>query len=348
VVASEVTVHELRAVTLSNYLEVAAATGLDGYWMLRHAGISPAALDDPDNRIPAQAVVRLLERSARRSGCENFALLMAEHRPFASIGPIALLLDRLPTLRDVIKALMTYRRHMNDIIIVDLEEGDDTAIIRVGFLAEYAQVQITDFAIAIGYKLLTGATHGGWQPSAVHLVRGEPEDLVPWRRVFPVPVAFSNLFNGFSCPRTALDIPNPYADAAMARHAERLLQLVPLPEEGAPLSDRARRAIVLMLPNGQAQLEPVAAQLGMSVRALQRGLSLEGVTFAGLLGEVRRDLAQVYLAGTHSITAIAEQLGYASPSAFTRWFAAEFGTPPQAWRNDRRAQSEAPSPTWTV
>jgi AraC-like DNA-binding protein len=49
-----------------------------------------------------------------------------------------------------------------------------------------------------------------------------------------------------------------------------------------------------------------------------------------------------------SVTTIAEQLGYASPSAFTRWFAAEFGVSPQAWRNERRAQSETPPPFWMV
>jgi AraC-like DNA-binding protein len=29
---------------------------------------------------------------------------------------------------------------------------------------------------------------------------------------------------------------------------------------------------------------------------------------------------------------VAEQLGYAQPSSFTRWFAAEFGMPPVLWR----------------
>lgn len=338
--------HEVRAATLFEYIDVARSVGLDGYWMLRHAGISPTALEDPDNRIPALAAVRLLERSAQRSGCDNFGLLMAERRSFASLGPISLLLDRLGTVREVLEALMAYRRHMNDIVTVDLEEDGDTALVKIGFMAEYAQVQITDFATALGYKVLTGASHGSWVPTAVHMTRRAPVDLVPWRRIFPVPIAFENLFNGFSCPRAALDIPNPNADPLMARHAEQLLRLVPLPEEISPVSDRVRRVIAQMLPNGQARLEAVAAHLATGSRALQRSLDGEGTTFAALLAEVRRELAQVYLVGPQSVTAISEQLGYASPSAFTRWFAGEFGLSPQAWRSQQRSRPKAPPPFW--
>ncbi|MDB5726106.1 MAG: AraC family transcriptional regulator [Novosphingobium sp.] len=340
--------HEIRAVTLSGYLEVAAAVGLDGYLMLRRAGIAPAMLADPNNRLPAAVVVRLLEQSAKRSGHDNFGLLMAENRSFASLGPISLLLDRLPNVRAVIAALGLFRRHMNDIVTVDLEETDGTALIKIGFMPEYAQLQVTDFAVAVGYRVLSGVSHGNWVPATVHLARQAPADMAPWWRFFQAPIEFDSLFNGFSCSSAALDIANPHADAMMAEHAERLLLLVPLPREEAPVSDRVRRAIALMLPNGQARLEAVAAQLGVNARALQRSLENDGTTFASLLRDVRRELAQAHLTGAQSVTTIAEQLGYASPSAFTRWFAGEFGASPQAWRNERRAEAQTPSPYWTV
>lgn len=340
--------HELRAVTLSGYLEVASLVGLDGYWMLRHAGIPASALDNPDNRLPAAIVVRLFEQSARRSGREDFGLLMAESRSFASLGAISLLLDRLANIREVLGALGAYRRHMNDIVAIDLEEHADTALIKIGFIPEFAKVQLTDFAVALGCTVLSGASRGIWRPATVHLTRAAPPDQTPWRRFFQAPVEFESQFNGFACAVGSLDIASPNADPQMARHAEQLLQLVPLPRENSPASDRVRRAIVLLLPNGQARLDPVAAQIGLAPRALQRSLEAEGTTFAGLLGEVRRELAQVYLDGAQSITAVSEQLGYASPSAFTRWFASEFGTSPHAWRSDRRALEDAPPPFWAV
>ncbi len=340
--------HEIRAVTLSGYLDVAAAIGLDGYWMLRRAGIAPAMLDDPDNRLPAAVVVRLFEQSAKRSGHDSFGLLMAEARSFASLGPISLLLDRLPNVRAVIETLKAFRRHMNDIVTVDLEEAEGTALIKIGFMPGYAQVQVTDFAVAVGYRVLRGASRDNWAPATVHLARQAPADLAPWWRFFQAPIEFDSLFNGFACSSAALDIANPNADPVMARHAEHLLRLVPLPREGAPVSDQVRRVIAQLMPAGQARLENVAAQLGMNGRALQRGLENDGTTFAGLLRDIRRELAQTHLAGAQSVTTIADQLGYASPSAFARWFLGEFGVSPQAWRNERRAEADAPSPYWMV
>jgi AraC-like DNA-binding protein len=340
--------HEIRAATLSVYLEVAGSIGLDGYWMLRHAGIPASALENPENRLPAAVVVRLFEQSARRSGREDFALLMAESRSFASLGPISLLLDHLANIREVLGALAVYRRHMNDIVAIDLEEQAGTALIKIGFMPEFAKVQITDFAVALGSTVLSGASRGHWRPATVHLTRPTPADPAPWRRFFQAPVEFGSFFNGFACPVSALDIANPNANPLMAQHAERLLRLVPLPREDSPASDRVRRAIALLMPNGQARLGPVAAQLGVAPRALQRSLEAEGTTFAGLLGEVRRELAQVYLDGAQSVTAVSEQLGYASPSAFTRWFVSEFGLSPHSWRSDRRALEEAPPPFWAV
>jgi AraC-like DNA-binding protein len=34
----------------------------------------------------------------------------------------------------------------------------------------------------------------------------------------------------------------------------------------------------------------------------------------------------------HSMVAISQMLGYSAPSAFTRWFSAQFGQAPQRWR----------------
>jgi AraC-like DNA-binding protein len=56
---------------------------------------------------------------------------------------------------------------------------------------------------------------------------------------------------------------------------------------------------------------------------------------------VRRELALRYLSSsTHSVTAIARMTGYASLSSFTRWFCAEFGMSPAAWRAEEREERE--------
>jgi AraC-like DNA-binding protein len=93
-----------------------------------------------------------------------------------------------------------------------------------------------------------------------------------------------------------------------------------------------------MLPVGRGTLAQVADNLGLHARTLQRQLEKEGQTFAALLNAVRRELALRYLSSSaHNMTAIAHMTGYSSPSAFTRWFAAEFGMSPAAWRAEERS-----------
>ena len=126
---------------------------------------------------------------------------------------------------------------------------------------------------------------------------------------------------------------NPKADAVMAANARRLLDLLPVAEGPSDVPERVRRSIAQLLPRGQVGLGRVAADMGMSARSLQRHLAQDGSTFAALLEEVRHELASGYLAhSAHPITAVAGLVGYASPSAFTRWFASSFGMSPQEWR----------------
>jgi AraC-like DNA-binding protein len=73
------------------------------------------------------------------------------------------------------------------------------------------------------------------------------------------------------------------------------------------------------------------------MRTLQRSLDAEGLSFTALLDQVRRDLAQRYLANPHyGMGQIAAMLGYSSHSAFTRWFGAQFGCTPQEMRSKKR------------
>ncbi len=340
--------HQMRAVSLTGYLEVANFVGLDGRRMLRQSGISGEMLEDPENRIPAAAVIQLLERSADESGCDSFGLLMAEARSFASLGPLSLLLERLPNVRQMIRAAMAFQRQLNDVVLISLEEHDDTCLLRLDLAPGYWGVQAYDHIVGMAYRVLTTASGNRWKPACVHLMRPAPEDMTVWRRFFSVGTEFDDAFNGLSSSTQALLVPNPLANEEMARHARRLLHLLPPDTEPGQLSDRVRRLITLLLPSGRATLEQAASQLGVSSRSLQRQLEYEGHRFADLLNAVRRELAAAYLAGTgRPITAVAAQLGYASPGSFTRWFASEFGVSPQAWRNERTAADKAgPPPTW--
>ena len=75
----------IRTAALANYLEVAQHVGLNPQPVLRRFGLSTKLLANPEQLIPVQAGVSLLEASAAESHCINFGLRMAELRPDAAV-----------------------------------------------------------------------------------------------------------------------------------------------------------------------------------------------------------------------------------------------------------------------
>jgi AraC-like DNA-binding protein len=332
-------VSQVRTAALTNYFEVARFVGLDPYEMLRRAKISPLTLDDPENLMPALDAGKLIEDSSLESGCLHFGLLLAESRSVASLGPISLLLTHQATARDVIEAMIRYQTVFNEVVALGIEEADGEAIIHSGFSGGgYGRRQSIELLIGLTCRTISEVVGGRWHPACVHFTHPAPPDLSVHCRVFHSPLIFDSDFNGMVCSSASLDARNPTGDSAMARHAQRYLETL-VPDAGGSLTERARRALYLLLPAGKATLEHLGRSLGLPPRSLQRTLDREGKTFATLLGEVRRELALRYLSNeTHSITAIAHMTGYATHSSFTRWFAAEFGTSPAQWRAEERQE----------
>ena len=76
-----------------------------------------------------------------------------------------------------------------------------------------------------------------------------------------------------------------------------------------------------MLANGDASVDRVARELGMSRQTLYRRLKSEGVTFEEILDAKRRQLAIRYLRLDRlSVKLAAYKLGFSDPAAFSRAF----------------------------
>lgn len=140
-----------------------------------------------------------------------------------------------------------------------------------------------------------------------------------------------------------LDAANQAAEPGLAQFAERFVRSLPN-AEGDLLSRDVQKAIYLMLPTGQANIERVAGRVGLNGRTLQRRLAEEGEEFSQLLNEVRRELADRYVAnGALPLGRIAGLVGFSRQSSFSRWFSGEFGRPPARWRADALASHRGAS-----
>jgi len=294
-------------------------------------------LSNPEHHIPLAATVALLEDSASESGCDTFGLQMAELRKLTDFGAISLLLTHQPTLRDAVKTITQYQHLLNESLAIHIEDAGSTVVLRVEIIAEIQTLahQATDLAVGVLFRMCWALLGAQWHPLSVNFTHSAPAQTSVHQRIFRCPLAFNAEFIGIVCPSADLDVLNPGADPIMARHAARLVDLLP---DGAlsfaPSIERdVRKAIYVGLPMGRATIEQVAQALGVNVRTLQRRLEEGGRKFTEMVDEVRRDLVFRYMENSnYSITRVAELLGYGALSSFTRWFTAQYGMAPNAWR----------------
>lgn len=330
-------VPQVRAVCLGNFVEVVSQLGVDPYPLLRKARIRPEDLGDGDVRLAASAVVRLAEDTVRATGCDALALLMVEPRNFASLGPISLLLQHRGTLRGAVESLVKHQRLLGDLMDYALDVEGDMATIRGDILPGYGSRQTVEFAIGLLFQTLRELSNGRWRPECIHFRHSAPADLRVHRRFYQCPVQFDSDFDGITCAAETLEIGNRAANEVMARHAEQCLELYAGPRPVATVAEQVRRAIFAMISRGNVTMDSVADKLSLHPRMLQRLLEKEGSTFAGLLNEIRRELAIRYLGtSNHSVTDVGLLLGYSTLSSFSRWFTMEFGKSPAVWRTAER------------
>ena len=98
----------IRSAVLTNYVEVARSVGLDPYRMITEFRLPHASLSDPEVKVSAGAVGRLLEASAIRSGKLDFGLRLADQRTIANLGALALLVREQPTIRRALDVMAGY------------------------------------------------------------------------------------------------------------------------------------------------------------------------------------------------------------------------------------------------
>jgi len=324
----------IRSASLTHFDDVAAQCGLDGRALLLEVGLSPRCLDDPDLKIPARAVGRVLELAAERGREPAFGLRMVESRRLSNLGPLALLVRDEPTLRDVLEALVRDIHLHNEAIEVDVEQVSNLVVIRHELVTGGAQPlrQAHELAVGVTFRILSVFMGAGWHPRLVCFSHGAPASLKVHRRIFGQAVEFGHEFNGIVCNAADLDAPNPGADPVMARYTKRLLEIAQGPQ--TTMTERARRAVVLLLPRGHCRVERVAQHLGVDRRTVARRLAAEGTTFSALVDGLRADLVVRYIEDrSRSLAEISALLGFSAPSAFSRWHRQQFGEPASTrWR----------------
>lgn len=159
-----------------------------------------------------------------------------------------------------------------------------------------------------------------------------PDEI--YRRYLGVKVSFGHAVNRFVGPNERIDQPLSAAGIPVAemyrRQCEKLLRDM---NATGGVADEVRR-MVLGARGKFPGIETAARRLNVSERTLRRRLSEEGVSYRGIVDDVRSYLAREYLRETPLCVAdVASLLGFDDVANFRRAFRKWNGCAPQDFRS---------------
>lgn len=282
----------VRSVNLTKYVHVARELGLDPLHMVRRVGLHGNCLSTPDLKIPEASLAQLLEASASAAACDTIGLKMGETWRLSDFGVLCLLLQHQPSLNDALQALVNYRHLLSDSIAIDVSEHGSSSVVRCALITERSQAgrQPMELAMAALMALCRHQLGADWQPQCAHFSHCAPAQLALHQRVFGLNLAFNSDFDGFALRTSELHQHKAGNDLIMATYAKSFIDAQPRPAQG-PCHHAVLRALHHLMPQGQHSMQRIAQSLGMSARTSQRQLDAEGLSFQGLLNDLRKQRA---------------------------------------------------------
>lgn len=308
--------------------------GVEPGAVLREAGIDPGLLADPENRIDFAPLGRLLTLCATRTGCAHLGLLLGQRSGLEALGLIGLLAEHAPDLGTALHDLILHM-HLNDRGAVPLlsVEGEYAFL---GYSIYHPGVEgarhVYDGVMAVVCNVMRAFCGPHWRPAEAIFSHARPPEVKPFRDHFRSPLCFDAPRTGLRFPVLDLARPLPGSQPKLRRLLE--LRVAALEAEGAgDLAVQIKRVLHNLVRDGQGSAEQVAQVFAVHRRTLNRRLAERGLTFRGLLEDVRYEIARQLLVDTDlAVAELAAVLGYADDTAFSRAFRRWSGIPPSAWR----------------
>jgi AraC-like DNA-binding protein len=313
--------------------------GLDAEVLLRRAGIDPAALRDPNGRVPVRSMARLWALAVEQTGDPCLGLKAAAFVQPATFHGLGMAMLASQDLGDALHRSARFSRIVSNAADLFIEPDPRGLKQVLRWHAEVPAVaEAIDLIMASTLKmgmLLLGMEQNAPRPLELRLRRNAtPAMRAEFEAHFGCPIWFEDQEDSLLVPQEWVERPLPMANPQLARQNDLVVMEYLGRFDGASLAEKVRAELIARLPAGEPPRGEVAAALHLSEKTLQRRLRDEATSYQQVLDEVRRELAQQYLReGPVSVCEITFRLGFSDQSSFTRAFRRWTGLTPGEFRS---------------
>ena len=306
--------------------------------LLAQAGLAERDLQEKDARISFLKDAAFFELAAEVTDNSNLGFEFAQSRDIRDAGLIGFVGLNSPTINDTLKNFSHYRRVMSDALEIDVDELEKNGTMRWWRrgLGSPRSRQFMEFGTTNLIRSLREMTKRRLTPVRVTFAHPRNARVREFERFFGCPVEFGRRANLIELSPTdlsasiveadkrLLDVLRSYCVEVLAKHREH----------PPSLTEKVERLVVDRLSNGEARIDIVAKELGMSTRTLSRALAKLGTSFNTVVATLRRELADKYLKQSDlSLKEIAFLLGYMDFSSFNHAFKRWTGSTPKQARS---------------
>lgn len=327
-------------ITLPNWVKAASVCGFSIEPVFRELGIDVDLLHVESATLHRSDFERLMGACVARSPRRHFPLVLGGTFAFEYLPEVETFLSTSPSLRESARVFEWLPALINPHLTVRVQENESQASITMDWAHAQAPqvfqwfVEATFVSVLkFGRALLRG--HGDFRRATFQHPR--PAYVSEFTDVFRVPVAFDQPHNALELDRRLLDLRLDGAFESLHQQAElRVAQRLSKRPPPAGLASRLESVLERNPALLGLGIEQAAAELGLHPRTLQRRLRDENLSYVAIQSQVRRHLAETWLADPKSdIEAIAGRLGFSDRRSFTRAFAAWSGMTPSEFRATR-------------
>jgi AraC-like DNA-binding protein len=311
--------------------------------LLEQVRLSPSLRDaEPEDLLPATAVLMFREQAARNLGLRNIALeLVGEASIKQGLGEIGQIILAEPTIYRGLDAFCLHARHDCSHLWTGLRLSDDFLWVQHrNDTPLHAGMWHTELYCLLWMLKVARLADPGWQPHEVRLRAQETSDRrrctesLGWEHV-----KWGCRLTEFAVPRAMLSHPVRAPADETAPDVRAFVHHFQRSEDLDSVSRGLSQLLRHPLTERWWSLEEVAEVVGIPARTLQRRLSDERTSYSRVLREARLERSLVLLSdGDLPIPEIAASAGFSTHSNFTRAFHQWVGLTPSEFRQQRRAQ----------
>lgn len=313
-------------------LQHAVACGHDPELLCRGLGFAPEDLKRPDYRLSFRQSYRLVRRALQVLGDNGQGLTVGSRQTPVSWGLAGLAMLACPDLGTALDLGLRYQWHIGSLLDYHIEIVDDQVLF-------YATPRFFDPEVAVFYleeafasslaivRFLTGAD---LVASHIEVQYPAPPHAQRYAELFRCPVRFACEHNRMQFPAAWLQLPLPTRDDYAAAEACMLLDSAGRHEQGlSDLIETIEREVRKRLESPPS-LSQLASQLNLSERTLRRRIGEAGLSYHGIVDELRRTRAlQLLGQRDNRLIDVACATGFSDVRNFRRAFKRWTGVTPR-------------------